>query len=315
MKKPHLVPALIAFALACALGLAFSPVAKADAPLPQGQYKNFAVAVYIPVSIVKSFAEPGRLDSEWKRISSQLKVDKVYIETHRDLDVADEALIENVKKFFLDHGVRIAGGITYTDKPVDYIYNSFCYTDPEDRAFTKKISELTAKHFDEFILDDFTFVTTKRESDIAAKGTRSWTDFRIDLMHDVTKNLIVGAAKAVNPKVKVIIKYPNWYEHFQAMGFDLDQGPKTFDGIYTGTETRDPNGTDQFLQQYESYAIIRYFENIAPGRNGGGWVDTFGTKYVDRYAEQLWDTAFAKPKEITLFFWQGILEPVETGNR
>ena len=89
-------------------------------------------------------------------------------------------------------------------------------------------------------------------------------------------DLIVGAAKAVNPKVKVTIKYPNWYEHFQAMGFDLDKGPKIFDGIYTGTETRDPNATDQYLQQYESYEIIRYFNNIAPGRNGGGWVERLG---------------------------------------
>jgi len=61
--------------------------------------------------------------------------------------------------------------------------------------------------------------------------------------------------------------------------------PKIFDGIYTGTETRDPEMTDQNLQPYESYQIFRYFENIAPGRNGGGWVDTFSLKYVDRYAD------------------------------
>jgi hypothetical protein len=286
----------------------------ASAPL-QGHYKNFDVAIYIPAYVVKTFSEPGRLENEWNRISKQLKVDKVYIETHRDRDVVDEGLIETVKTFFTDRGVRIAGGITFTDKPTNYIYSSFCYTDPEDRAFVKRVAELTARHFDEIILDDFTFVTTKRESDIAAKGSRSWTDFRLELMDEVARNLIVGPAKAVNPKVKVTIKYPNWYEHFQAMGFDLDQGPKIYDGIYTGTETRDPNGTAQFLQPYESYEIIRYFENIAPGRNGGGWVDTFGTRYADRYAEQLWDTIFAKAREQTLFFWGGILQPVEMGDR
>src|SRR5437762_9879379 len=51
--------------------------------------------------------------------------------------------------------------------------------------------------------------------------------------------------------VKVIIKYPNWYEHFQGLGYDLDKQSKMFDGIYTGTETRDPVITDQHLQQYE----------------------------------------------------------------
>ena len=105
----------------------------------------------------------------------------------------------------------------------------------------------------------------------------------------------------------MVIKFPNWYEHFQGLGYDLDREPKIFDGIYTGTETRDPVITDQHLQQYESYQIIRYFENIAPGRNGGGWVDTFSIRYLDRYAEQLWDTLFAKAPEIMLFEWSAML--------
>ena len=96
----------------------------------------------------------------------------------------------------------------------------------------------------------------------------------------------IGPARAVNPKVKIIIKFPNWYEHFQANGYDLDEEPKIFDGIYTGTETRDPEDNDQHLQQYESYEIIRYFDNVAPGRNGGGWVDVYDSRYIDRYAEQ-----------------------------
>jgi hypothetical protein len=255
------------------------------------------------------------LDAEWKEISRQLKVDKVYIEPQRDRVLADDATIETVKKFFLDHGVRVAGGITFSDNAGVGQFKSFCYTDPADRAFVKSAMELTARHFDEIILDDFFFVTTKYESDLAAKGARTWTQFRLDLMDEAGRDLVVGAAKAVNPRVKVIIKYPNWYEHFAGLGFDLAQGPRIFDGIYTGTETRDPANTDQFLQQYESYQIIRYFENIAPGRNGGGWVDTFAVQSVDRYAEQLWDTMFAKAREMTLFNWAALLWPATPGQR
>jgi hypothetical protein len=69
------------------------------------------------------------------------------------------------------------------------------------------------------------------------------------------------------------------------------------------------------LQQYESYEIIRYFENIAPGRNGGGWVDTYSIRYLDRYAEQLWDTLFAKARELTVFEWSGMTRPFEIGDR
>ncbi len=53
---------------------------------------------------------------------------------------------------------------------------------------------------------------------------------------------------------------------------------------------------------------MRYFENIKPGGNQGGWVDPFGSFFLDRYAEQLWLTLFAKAPEITLFHF-GQFEP------
>jgi hypothetical protein len=305
IKRICCVPPLAVLALVTSLAQAQTP---APAPAGQpGQYRNFAVAVYLPVGVVRNLADPGRLDREWEQISREVKIDKVYIETERDRVVADESLLETLKDFFTRRGVHVAGGITFSDNNSGQ-FRSFCYTDPADRAFVQQVSEVTARHFDEIILDDFFFVTTKYDSDIAAKGQRSWTQFRLDLMNGAGRDLVVQAAKAVNPRARVTIKYPNWYEHFAGSGFDLEQGPKIFDGIYTGTETRDPNITDQFLQQYESYQIIRYFENIAPGRNGGGWVDTYSLRYVDRYAEQLWDTMFAKAREMTLFNWAALLE-------
>ena len=280
-----------------------------------GNYTNFDVAIYIPVGVVQSFENPQKLADDWARISRQLRVDKVYIEVQRDRQVADDKLLEQVKKFFLDHGVKVAGGMALSDGGVGGQFKSFCYTNPKDRDFVKNAAELAARHFDEVIQDDFFFSTTKNDSDIAAKGDKSWTQFRLELMDDVAKNLIVKPAKAVNPKVKMVVKFPNWYEHFQGLGYDLDKEPEIFDGIYTGTETRDPIITDQHLQQYESYQIMNFFEKIAPGRNGGGWVDTYSINYLDRYVEQLWDTLFAKAREVTLFEWSAMSHPIKPGDR
>jgi hypothetical protein len=279
-----------------------------------GNYTNFDVAIYIPVGVVRSFEDPQKLQDDWDRISSQLKVDKVYIEVQRNRELAGDALLERVKKFFLDHGVRVAGGMALSDGGNGQ-FKSFCYTDPLDRLFIQNAAELAARHFDEVIQDDFFFVNTKTDSDIAAKGTNSWTQFRLALMDDAAENLIIKPARAVNPHVKLVIKFPNWYEHFQGLGYDLDREPKLFDGIYTGTETRDPVITDQHLQQYESYEIIRYFDNIAPNRNGGGWVDTYSIRYIDRYAEQLWDTMFAKAPQMMLFEWSAMSRPIVPGDR
>jgi hypothetical protein len=175
--------------------------------------------------------------------------------------------------------------------------------------------ELAARHFDEIIQDDFFFVTTKYDSDIAAKGDRGWTQFRMELMDEAAEELLVKPARAVNPSIKMVIKFPNWYEHFAGSGFDLEKEPRIFDGIYTGAETRDPESTDQNLQSYESYEIVRYFEHIAPGRNGGGWVDTLNLQYADRYPEQLVDTVFAKAQEMTLFQWGAVTQPARAGSR
>jgi hypothetical protein len=254
------------------------------------------------------------LAARWDEISKQVHVDKVYLETHRDVVLVDENTIATAKKFFKDRDVEVAGGITYTIMESNR-FQTFCYSKPESRKRVKEIAEYTAKFFDEIILDDFFFTNCKCESCIKAKGDKSWSEFRVDLMKGAARNLVVGPAKAVNPKVKMVIKYPNWYEHFQGCGFNLEAQPKIFDGIYTGTETRDPVYTDQHLQQYEGYEIFRYFENIKPGGNGGGWVDTFGVRYMDRYAEQLWLTLFAKAPEITLFDFRRAFGPIQDGLR
>ena len=274
-----------------------------------GGYKNFTVSVYARAYEVRQMKDQAWLDERWKAIEKQVRVGKVYIETHRDFVMPDEDTIEQAKRFFAARGIRTAGGITFTQNERDR-FKTFCYSDPALRQKAKEIVELTARHFDEIILDDFFFTNCKCDACIRAKGSRSWTQFRLEQMDDAARNLVVGPAKAVNPKVKFVIKFPNWYEHFPYLGFDLEKEPKIFDGIYTGTETRDPDFSDQHLQPYESYSIIRYFENIKPGGNGGGWVDPFARGTLDRYGEQLWLTLFAKAPEITLFDFRSLLEPV-----
>jgi hypothetical protein len=283
-----------------------------------GQYKNFNVAIYVVVNTGRQLADAGVLAKQYERVSSQMRFDKVYFEVYRNHQFADENAIEPIKKFFADKGVAVSGGVTLAAGGTGGQFGTFDYENPRDREECKRAVELAARHFDEIILDDFFFYTTKSDADIAAKGKRSWTEYRLAKMREAAKNLVLGPARAVNPRVKVIIKYPNWYEHFQGLGYDLDQEAKLFDFIYTGTETRDPEITDQLLQQYLSYGIYRYFDNIRPnGGNRGGWVDTFSVRYVDRYAEQLWDTMLAKAPEITLFSWAPLAsdQPVEAGDR
>jgi len=277
-------------------------------------YKNFKVAVYARAYEVRKMDDLQWLEPIWNEISQQMKVDKIYLETHRDQVMVDEKTIESAKKFFEARGIKVAGGITFTVNESNR-FETFCYSNPEQRKKVKEIAEFTAKHFNEIILDDFFFTNCKCDLCIKAKGNLSWTQYRLNLMKEAARELVIKPAKAVNPKVKIVIKFPNWYEHFQGLGFNLEAEPELFDGIYTGTETRDPVRSGQHLQQYESYLIFRYFENIKPGGNGGGWVDPGGASYLDRYAEQLWLTLFAKAPEITLFDFRQLQRPIRTEDR
>lgn len=272
-----------------------------------GNYRSFKVSVYTRAYEVEKMKDLAWLDSTWNIISQQVKVDKIYLETHRDLLIVPDETLEQAKKYFLDRGIEVGGGITYTINEANN-FETFCYSDPEHRKMVQEIAEHTARHFDDFILDDFFFTSCKSDIEIKAKGSQSWSDYRTKLMTEAGQTLVLKPAKKVNPNVKVIIKYPNWYDHFQGLGFDLKNGPRLFDGVWTGTETRDP-GNAQHLQNYLSYNVIRYYENLRPGHNGGGWVDAGGSELgMDRYAEQLWLTMFAKAPEMILFAYNQLLD-------
>lgn len=281
--------------------------------LHAGHYRNFRVAVYARAYEVQQMQDLAWLRANWAIIEQQVKVDKFYLETHRDLIVIDDATLQQAKRFFIEKGIEPAAGIAYVRNERN-LFETFCYTKPDHRAKVIEIMEVSARNFDEVIIDDFFFTSCKCEACIRAKGDRSWTDYRLELLTEFSRELI-DAARAVNPKVKLTIKYPNWYEHFQGMGYNLEAQPRMFDKIYAGTETRDSRYNHQHLQPYQSFQQVRYFENIKPGGNLGGWVDTGNRIVADRYAEQLWLTMFAKAPEITLFAMHELLAPLTKEDR
>ena len=279
-----------------------------------GHYNNFKTVVYIPAEVAQKLTAE-KLASDWAWIEKYIGLDKVYLETHRNnIDVPAEHL-RMIRDFLESKGVIVSGGITTTINDFEgaeggkqRLFGTFCYTDPAMRARLKEISEYTAGLFDEIILDDFYFTNCTCERCIREKGDRDWVTFRRELMKDVSENLVVGPAKAVNPKVRMIIKYPNWRESYHFTGYVPEVQRDIFDATYTGTETRSPQYTDQHLPEYLSYSLVRYMENAWPGRNGGGWFDTYACWSIDRYLEQAYLTAFAQAKELMHFQWSDLIE-------
>lgn len=274
-------------------------------------YKNFNAAIYCPVSDVMGIEDFDDFEKRFAWIEKHVRVGKVYLETYRHGRTAEPEQVKELIEFFKKKGIETAGGIT-TDGPPDGEggFDPLCYTNSETRELLTRVAELTASLFDEFILDDFYFTNCRCPACIEAKGDKSWERYRLDLMRQISEDVIIGPAKKVNPKVKIIIKYPNWYEHFQETGYNLEDEPKIFDALYTGTETRNPMYTQQHLPKYLSYFNLRYMENVAPGRNEGGWYDPYECSYNwTSYAQQAYLTLFAKAKEVMMFSLGSLLHP------
>ena len=236
-------------------------------------------------------------------------VEKVYLEAFRN-ELAPRSQIAMCKRVFAEHGIAVAGGITTITRDLDEsdrkrqrLFNTFCYSNTLMREHLIKMVEETASQFNEFIIDDFFFTQCTCEDCRREKGELSWEEFRLKKMREVSENLVIKPAKAVNPKIKITIKYPNWVESFQETGYNIAVQKDMFDYIYTGTETRHQAHTDQHLPRYLSYSLMRYMENVAPNRNGGGWLDAYECYPIDCYLEQAYLTAFSKASEIMLFSW------------
>ena len=279
-----------------------------------GHYENFRAAIYCTAQTL-SVIDGRRLEREWEFLEKYVGVYNVYLEPFPNGTLVPEGQIRMIRDFFQSHGVETAGGITAVtpdlseeDGKRQRLFSTFCYSNKGMRDKLKEVAEYTAGLFNSFILDDFFFTSCTCEDCIRERGNRSWSEFRAEKMREVSENLVIGPAKRINPEVKITIKYPNWRESWHETGYIPEIQRKLFDFIYTGTETRNTAHTDQHLPRYLSYSLMRYMENVAPGRNGGGWFDTYSCWPMDCYLEQAYLTAFSRPEEITLFQWGDLFE-------
>lgn len=273
------------------------------------QYRSFSLAAYVYAYYLDGITEE-KLRKDLTFYRDHLPINKAYLETHRALVDVPDATMKMAARVFREFGIEVSGGITTTGKvgePKPALFDCYCYSDPAHREALLNIMRRTAALFDEVILDDYFFFSCRCEKCIREKGRRSWKEYRLSRMEEFSREL-VAAAKAVNPGCRCIIKYPNWYESYQECGYNPRAQKDIFDGIYTGTETRNSNYSGQHLQRYMSYSLIRLMENIAPGKNGGGWIDRYGSDInINYYLQQAELTYFAKARELALFNFEHML--------
>lgn len=261
----------------------------------------------------------------------QTAVSKVYVEEFRDGYRAERAIILRARDRFLKEGLEVSGCITTTrvgKSSTGWKNTISCYTNPATQLKIKAIFEYAANLFDEIMIDDFWFTDcvcpeceAARKAKIVTIGNKtyqvpgdSWEDYRSELMVNLSRDYVLGAARRVNPKVRLIIKYPQWYDLFHERGYEVVRETADFDRIWVGTETRDYSdkrwgGT----VQYEGFFIMRWLGGLGGEKCGGGWYDWLGTT-EKTYIEQARQTVLAGARESLLFCYGGLQSSTGPGN-
>lgn len=250
---------------------------------------------------------------EWCK---QTGVTHVFIESFRDNYTAERAVLERANARFKAEGFEVSGCVTTTrvGKSSRGWDGISCYTAQSTQDQLQKIFEYTASLFDEIMIDDFLFTDCQCDECKEAKGEQPWADYRCDLMVRVSRERILGPARLVNPRVKIIIKYPQWYEDFHNRGYEVVRETVDYDRIWVGTETRDyDNKRWGGKVQYEAYYIMRWLGEIGGDKTGGGWFDPFGTTQ-NTYLEQARQTVLGDAKEMLLFCYGALLQGTGPAN-
>jgi hypothetical protein len=249
-------------------------------------------------------------------------VTKVYMEVFRDGYRAERAALEKARDRFRQAGLEVSGCVTTTQvgKRSTGWQIIACYTDPATQDTLQGIFEEAARLFDEVMIDDFWFTDCTCAACEQARAARrvivgtnsypvsgeTWDDYRSELMVQVSRERVLAAAKRVNPKARLIIKYPQWYDRFHLRGYEVVRETADFDRIWVGTETRDYadrqwGGT----VPYEAYFIMRWLGGLGGAKCGGGWYDWLGT--TERtYLEQARQTILGGARESMLFCYGGL---------
>ena len=196
-----------------------------------------------------------------------------------------------------DTGVRQEGGLGW-----------FNWEAEETQRAMKRVVRDAAPLFHTFIVDDFLCTGDISEMSKEAKGDRSWAEYRCELMTRMGRELFVEPAKAANPDITVILKYPQWYDRFHEFGYDTAELWREFDHIWVGTETRGQyTQRFGFVQPYQGFINYRWLHSVTEGSVIGAWFD-FGDCEPQDYVEQAYQTVLAGATDIVLFHFGGVME-------
>jgi hypothetical protein len=272
----------------------------------QERKDDLQLSIYITAHAVKDLLSDEAGKREAISIFRLNGITKAYIEVYRGGLVLDKNLLQEVRDFFEHMQIEVVGGIA-TVPGGDFGVRQeaqlgwFNWQNPKTQADLIEVMKMSAEVFDQFIIDDFLCTADTSMESKVAKGDRTWSQYRRDLLTELSESVFIAPARAVNPDIQMIIKYPQWYDRFHLFGYDVLRENALYDRVYVGTESRGQyTQRFGFVQPYESFISYKWMQSLAGEKMSGAWFD-HGDCDENDFIEQAWQSVLAGARELIFF--------------
>ena len=265
---------------------------RADAANPVARWQHIKTSLFFTSDDVEKLLATPEDRRATLAYFAPLQLSKIYLEDARG-DSAAVAYLREIATALKAEGLEVSGAVVPADK------GPLCYNDPKDMATLEGRVRVLAQVFDEIIVDDWLFTTCTCAKCLAGRGSDSWADYRSRLVAEQSKRHLIDAAKQARPGVRVIIKYPNWYEGHRQYGYDVARQTPQFDGVSVGIETRQRVTHDQHIPIYSGYVFQQWIGGDAGPKWRSAWLDNYGMQGdANDYVAQVWQAVLARTPEI-----------------
>lgn len=278
---------------------------------------DLQLSVFVTAQAVMQFLATDEGRREMVSLMKANGITRAYLEVYRS-EVVSTDLLKTAAGFLKQNGFEVVGGIA-TVPGKDFgvrqantfkLYDAewFNYENKKTQNDLRTLMEEVAPVFDAFIIDDFLCTSDATEESAAAKGDRDWGTYRRDLLTEISKTVFIDPAKKANPNIRMIIKYPQWYDRYHLFGYDVVREPELYDEVRVGTEARGQyTASFGYVQSYQSFVVYRWLTSLSRGKMGGAWFDHIDCDAND-FIDQAYQSVLGGAKELILFNYFNITE-------
>ncbi|GMW01574.1 MAG: hypothetical protein AMXMBFR84_27110 [Candidatus Hydrogenedentota bacterium] len=266
----------------------------------------FTVYITAPALLDSLFDDDAR--AEAAALLKKARVGSVVIEGFREGRIVPEDALRAAQRFFQEHGFEVLGGIMPWNghgfgkgaEGLEARLNTFCFSDEGTvDSLRQEICKL-ARLFGTVVIDDGFMTSCRCPHCDELRIGREWGAMRRDLLCRVAEQWVKAAHQA-SLNARIIVKFPQYYDRYARFGYDAQRFPAIFDGVWQGTETRDPATLDYgYVEPYQGYLNYEWMRIHAGEKLEAAWFD-----HLDCDAQTFQDQAVTShlcgPRRVVLF--------------